>query len=152
MLLISDGLDGWNKMQSAEGGQYSGKHYNNHHFNHHHHHYNGNNHINLAAVTANHDHDHYRQRRHGGNNLHHSSNGFDVYQEWTPSKQMHERDKRKGQMGKYGMSPMLLCVCVCVFVISTSTILMTVIMLEILAQSIYFYQLKIQKRKGLMYL
>ena len=95
MLVISDGLDGWNKMQSAEGGQFNGKHYNNHHFNHH---YNHNNHINPSSNY------HYRQRRHGGNNLHHSSNGFDVYNEWTPSKQLqdpNERSKRKGKIRRY---------------------------------------------------
>ena len=96
MLVISDGLDGWNKMQSADGGQYSGKHYNNHHFNHH---YNHNNHINPSSNY------HYRQRRHGGNNLHHSSNGFDVYHEWTPSQQSHSpsvRNKRKGRNRNHG--------------------------------------------------
>ena len=82
-------------MQTSDGGQRNGKHYNNHHFNHYHNH---NNHIN----PSNH---HYRQRRHGGNNLHHSSNGFDVYNEWTPSKQLqdsNERNKRKGKIRKYG--------------------------------------------------
>ena len=87
--MLSDGLDGWHKVQSGDGGQYNSRHYNNHHFNHYHNH---NNHIN----PSNH---HYRQRRHGGNNLHHSSNGFDVYHEWTPSKQMdddiREPNKRK---------------------------------------------------------
>ena len=98
MSLISDGLDGWNKMHSAEGGQ----HYNNHHFNHHHNH---NNHIN----PSNH---HYRQRRHGGNNLHHSSNGFDVYHEWTPTKQRQEfseQNKRKGEIRKYGTCVISYC-------------------------------------------
>ena len=93
MSFILDGLDGWNKMHSLEGGQYSSQHNNNHQFNHHH------NHINLS----NH---HYRQRRHGGNNLHHSSNGFDVYHEWTPSSQrqeFNERNKRKGEIRKYGI-------------------------------------------------
>merc|ERR1712018_127618 len=94
----SDGLDGWQKMQSHEkvGGQHNNSHYNNHHFNHH---YNHNNHI---SPSRNH---HYRQRRHGGNNLHHSPNdGFDVYNEWTPSKQLQdstERNRRKGKFMRY---------------------------------------------------
>lgn len=94
----SDGLDGWNKMQShgKVGGQHNNSHYNNHHFNHH---YNHNNHI---SQSRNH---HYRQRRHGGNNLHHSPNdGFDVYNEWTPSKQLQntsERNRRKGKFMRY---------------------------------------------------
>ena len=96
---ITDGLDGWNKMQSQGkvGGQHNNSHYNNHHFNHH---YNHNNHI---SHSRNH---HYRQRRHGGNNLHHSPNdGFDVYNEWTPSKQLQEsteRNRRKGKFMRYG--------------------------------------------------
>ena len=79
------------------GGQHNNSHYNNHHFNHH---YNHNNHI---SQSRNH---HYRQRRHGGNNLHHSPNdGFDVYNEWTPSKQLQntsERNRRKGKFMRYG--------------------------------------------------
>ena len=99
IVYISDGLDGWNKMQSQGkvGGQHNNSHYNNHHFNHH---YNHNNHI---SHSRNH---HYRQRRHGGNNLHHSPNdGFDVYNEWTPSKQLQEsteRNRRKGKFMRYG--------------------------------------------------
>ena len=95
LVLLLDGLDGWYKMQSAQRGQHgSGKHYNNHHFNHHHNH-----------ISPNHGKNHYRQRRHGGNNLHHSSNGFDVYHEWTPSQQSHSpsvRNKRKGRNGNHG--------------------------------------------------
>ena len=94
-VLLLDGLDGWYKMQSAQRGQHgSGKHYNNHHFNHHHNH-----------ISPNHGKNHYRQRRHGGNNLHHSSNGFDVYHEWTPSQQSHSpsvRNKRKGRNRNHG--------------------------------------------------
>ena len=98
-IFFSDGLDGWQKMQSQGkvGGQHNNSHYNNHHFNHH---YNHNNHI---SPSRNH---HYRQRRHGGNNLHHSPNdGFDVYNEWTPSKQLQdstERNRRKGKFMRYG--------------------------------------------------
>ena len=95
LVLLLDGLDGWYKMQSAQRGQHgSGKHYNNHHFNHHHNH-----------ISPNHGKNHYRQRRHGGNNLHHSSNGFDVYHEWTPSQQSHSpsvRNKRKGRNRNHG--------------------------------------------------
>ena len=92
-----DGLDGWYEMQSAQRGQHgSGTHYNNHHFNHHHNH-----------ISPNHGKNHYRQRRHGGNNLHHSSNGFDVYHEWTPSQQSHSpsiRNKRKGRNRNHGIT------------------------------------------------
>ena len=97
LVLLLDGLDGWYEMQSAQRGQHgSGTHYNNHHFNHHHNH-----------ISPNHGKNHYRQRRHGGNNLHHSSNGFDVYHEWTPSQQSHSpsiRNKRKGRNRNHGIT------------------------------------------------